>query len=63
MAIAFVNDHGPGKGKSYIDDRCVVKTKEEVDRIYMNYGRIYYEAKIRQEIQRRESLKTSTDTE
>jgi hypothetical protein len=49
MAIVMVIDHGPGKGKTYVDDSCVVKTKEEVEQIYRNCSRIYYEAMLEQE--------------
>lgn len=32
MAIVMSMSHGEHKGMSYIDDSCVVKTKEELDR-------------------------------
>ncbi len=33
MSIVQVTDHGQGKGKTYIDDDCVVKTEKEVRQI------------------------------
>lgn len=48
MAIVMTVDHGPGKGKTYIDDSCIVKTKEEVDRIIENISRIVIEDRVRQ---------------
>lgn len=41
MAIVATYEFGKGKGIAYVDDSCVVKTKEEVqgiiDRIYKIY--------------------------
>ena len=48
MAIVMTIDYGPGKGKTFIDDSFVVKTKEEVDRIYETVSRNYYEAMFNQ---------------
>lgn len=50
MAIVRVIDNGPGKGKDYIDDRFVVKTKEEVEQILENCVRIAEEDYLRQRI-------------
>lgn len=61
MAIVMIVEHGPGKGRTKIDDSCVVKTKEEVEQIYENCSRIYYEACLKQERRRLESLKTSSE--
>ena len=52
MAIVMTINNGPGKGVSRIDDSCVVKTQEEVDRILENCWRIYMESEIRTQLQR-----------
>lgn len=47
MAIVMEIDHGPGKGKSYIDDSFVVKTQAEVDDILRVCQRVYAESVLR----------------
>lgn len=44
MAIVQVIDYGPGQGKTYIDDDCVVKTPEEVQKILDTVWEIYIRA-------------------
>ncbi len=52
MAIVMSMSHGEHKGMSFIDDSCVVKTKEEFDQIQRNCNKIYsnylYEQLIKQ---------------
>lgn len=57
MAIVMTINNGPGKGVSRIDDSCVVKTQEEVDRILENCWRIYMESEIRKQLKQREQQK------
>lgn len=61
MAIAMKIDFGPGKPKVIVDDSCVVKTKEEVDRIIEECSRCYYESIIKKERARLEKQKALTE--
>lgn len=57
MAIVQVIDYGPGQGKTYIDDDCVVKTPEEVQKILDTVWEIYIRAqyqKILKQINRKD---------
>lgn len=56
MAIVMTIDHGPGK-VDYIDDSCVVKTKEEVEQIRRNCGEIAFRDYLKKEYMRREQEK------
>lgn len=49
MAIAMIDDFGPGKGMCIVYDNCVVKTQEEVDRIIENCSRIIIEDYVMQQ--------------
>jgi hypothetical protein len=62
MAIVMKIDHGKNKGASCIDDRCVVKTQEEVDEIQNNCNRIYSNYLYQQMIKQR-NAKTNGDDE
>lgn len=44
MAIVQVIDNGPGQGKTYIDDDCVVKTEEEVQQILDTCSKIWMQS-------------------
>lgn len=57
MAIVMTIDHGPGKGIDYIDDSCVVKTKEEVEQIRRNCGEIAFRDYLKKEHMRRKQEK------
>lgn len=48
MAIVQVIDYGPGQGKTYIDDDCVVKTEEEVQQILDTCQKIWMQALMQQ---------------
>ena len=49
MAAYLYIDYGPGKGKTYVDESCVFKTREEVERALENISRIVGEARLKRE--------------
>lgn len=61
MAIVMSMSHGEGKGMSFIDDSCVVKTKEEFDRIQQNCNRIYSNYLYEQLIKQKNAEKQNED--
>lgn len=55
MAIVMVLNHGEHKGVSMIDDRCVVQTQAEVDKMMANCGKYYAESELQKYYQRKQA--------
>lgn len=63
MAIVQVIDNGPGQGKTYIDDDCVVKTEEEVQQILDTCSKIWMQSILKKYITGGQTHEQKQDTE